>query len=542
MKLLSIFLAIFLMVGVAVAQDTDDTLVQAIGNDIENFNTVTQSLSTSSFAQSYVFPLLYDIDTNTGLPTDTGLTTWTISEDGLTYTFTVRDDANWSDGTPITANDVKFTMDAIAQPNVETIRKSFLDHISAINVIDDKTFEVVLTDPNCNIWNDLSTRIMPAHKFAADYSDFITSEFNQKPDISGGPYLLDEWAPDEYIRFKVNPSYWETLPDFEVLVMQVIPDPTVVVQSLISGDVDIAAITPEDASQLEGASNVTVLPLKVNYVYLLALNWADPANPTSSVAEDGTPIEQTPNKFFSDVRVRQAIAMGWDKDSAVTLVGEGASRLVGSISPAITWAYNDEVAPYAYDPEAAAALLDEAGWTLNADGIREKDGTLFEFELDYIPGSMSADDIAVLIQDQLGQLGIRVNLVAMEAGALVSTKLFSQTFDALIIGAAWDTPEPQVLSNLFLNSSQDVLGAGFNFFSYNNPQVDALLAQTGSNVDCSADTRGPLFKEIQKLLHDDVAADFISDTVAYSVFSNRIGNVVQGNWGFNDVQEWTVAQ
>jgi ABC-type transport system substrate-binding protein len=82
----------------------------------------------------------------------------------------------------------------------------------------------------------------------------------------------------------------------------------------------------------------------------------------------------------------------------------------------------------------------------------------------------------------------------METGALVSTKMFTQTYDALLIGATWDTPEPQVLTNLFMNSTQDVVNAGFNFSSYNNPAVDALLAQTGSNVDCSADTRGPLWR------------------------------------------------
>ena len=542
MKLALVLLAVVLSFGVVVAQDEGATLVQAIANDIENFNTVTQSLAASSVAQSYVFPILYDVDVNSGLPIATGLTSWQVSEDGLTYSFTIRPDANWSDGTPITSQDVKFTFDAIARPEIETIRKSFLEHISALNIIDDKHFDIVLTDPNCNIWGDLSTRIMPAHKFAADYSDFTTSEFNQKPDVSGGPYLLDEWAPDEYIRFTANPSYWKQVPAFATLVMQIIPDPAVVLQAISNGDVDMANITPEEAGQLEGVENISIYAIKANYVNLLVLNWADSANPQSAYAEDGSAIEQTPNKFFGDVRVRQAIAMGWDKDAALTLIGEGASRLVGSISPAITWAFNEEVAPYAYDPEAAAALLDEAGWTLNADGVREKDGVPFEFDLNYIPGNMSNSDVAPLIQDQLGQLGIQVNLQAMETGALVSTKAFPQTYDALLIGAAWDVPEPQVLTNLFLNSTQDVAGAGFNFASYVNPEVDALLAQTGSNVDCSADVRGPIFKQIQELVHADVAYDFISDTVAYTVFSNRVGSVVQGNWGFNEVQEWTVAQ
>ncbi len=534
-------LALFLSVGVATAQDEPATLVQAIANDIENFNTVTQSLSTSSIAQAYVFPPLFDFDTNSGLPIP-GLTSWTISDDGLTYTFTIRDDANWSDGTPITSKDVKFTFDAIAQPDVETIRKSFLEGISAINVIDDKTFEIVLTDPSCNVWGNLSTLIMPAHKFAADFSDFMSSDFNNKPDISGGPYILDEWSPDEFIRFQANPTYWKGKPAFDTLVMQVVPDPAVMTQGLITGDIDTAQITADAADQLTGYSNVRIYPVTLNAVIFMALNLNDPANPTAAYDDAGNPVEQTPNPFFGDVRVRQAIAMGWDKDAAITLQGEGTGRLVGTISPAITWAFNDQVQPYAYDPEAAAQLLDDAGWTLNADGVREKDGVPFAFTLNYIPGRFNSDDMAVLIQDQLGQLGIQVNVEGMETGALVTQKAFPQTFDAMILGATWDTPEPQVLTNLLLNSHQDVLGGGFDFASYVNPEVDDLLAQAGSNVDCSPATRAPIYKQIQAIVHNDVAYDFISDQVGYTVFSNQIGNVVPGNWGFNQIQDWTVGE
>ncbi len=534
-------LALLLSVGAAVAQDKSATLVEAFPNDIENFNTVTQSLSSSSIAESYLFPTLFDIDTDSGLPKP-GLTSWTISDDGLTYTFTIRDDANWSDGTPITSQDVKFTFDAIAQPDVETIRKSFLENISALNVIDDKTFEIVLTDPSCNVWGNLSTMILPAHKYAADFSDFMSSDFNNKPDISGGPYILDEWSPDEFLRFHANPTYWKGTPAFDTLVIQIIPDPAVMTQGLITGDIDYAQITADAADQLSGESNVSVYPITVNAVTMLILNNADPASPVSAYDDAGNLVEQAPNPFFGDVRVRQAIAMGWDKDAAVTLQGEGTSRLVGTISPAITWAFDNEDKPYAYDPEAAAALLDAAGWTLNADGVREKDGVPFEFSLDYIPGRFNSDEMAVLIQDQLGQLGIKVNVEGMETGALVTQKAYPQSFDAMILSASWDTPEPQILSNLLLNSHQDVLNGGFNFASYINPEVDNLLAQAGSNVDCSAATRAPIYQQIQKIVHDDVAYDFISDAVNYTAFSSRVGNVVPGNWGFNQIQEWTVAQ
>ena len=99
-----------------------------------------------------------------------------------------------------------------------------------------------------------------------------------------------------------------------------------------------------------------------------------------------------------------------------------------------------------------------------------------------------------------------------------------------------------MLSNLLLNSHQDVLGGGFDFGSYVNPEVDDLLAQAGSNVDCSPETRAPIYKQIQEIVHNDVAYDFISDQVGYTVFSNRIGNVIPGNWGFNQVQDWTLGE
>lgn len=540
-KLLVVLVALFCF-GAVAAQDAPTTLVSVIGNDIENFNTVTQSLATSSIAQSFVFPAIFDVDVNTGLPTDTGLTTWTVSEDGLVYTFTIRDDANWSDGTPISANDVKFTFDAIARPDVETIRKGFIGNISALNVLDDKTFEIVLGAPDCNIWGNLSTLIMPSHKFAADYSDFLSSDFNNAPDISGGPYLLDEWAPDEFVRYTANPSFYKGQAQIDTLVLQVMPDPAVVAQALIAGQVDYSGVSADALAQVEGQPNINLLTTKVNYVQFLALNLGDPENPGSAYDEEGNPVEQAANPLFSDVRVRQAIAMGWDKDAVIEIKPAGTSRMVGSIPPSITWAYNNDIEPYAYDPDAAGDLLDEAGWTLNDAGTREKDGVPFEFELGYIAGNNNSDEIAVIIQDQLGQIGINVNLLSMEAGAMISTRAYPQTFDAIILGATWDTPEPQVLTNLFLNSHQDIVNAGFNFASYVNPAMDTLLDQAGSVGDCSAEARAPLYHDIQQIIHDEVPYDFISDATAYHAFSTRVQGVVAGNWGLNPIEEWYIGE
>jgi ABC-type transport system substrate-binding protein len=129
----------------------------------------------------------------------------------------------------------------------------------------------------------------------------------------------------------------------------------------------------------------------------------------------------------------------------------------------------------------------------------------------------------------------------MEVGALISERAYPQTFDAMILNISWSTPEPQILTNLILNSQQDIVNGGFNFPSYINPEMDALLQQAGSSVDCSAEARAPFYYQIQQISHDEVAYDVISDSVIMAAFSNRIQNVESSNWGFSDIQTWTIA-
>src|SRR5690606_25344327 len=369
----------------------------------------------------------------TGLPVSgEGLTTWELSDDGLTYTFTVREDATWSDGTPITTADIDFTFNAILSENVETHRKSNLAQVSDIRVIDDRTIEVEFAAADCNALENINIWIMPAHKFAADYSDFTTNPFNESPDISAGPYIFAERVADEYIRFTANPDYWAGTPQIDEFVFRVIPDPVIMAQALSIGDVHYAELSSADAEMLEGNSNVVLHRVPSNSFLMMGFNHADPTNPQPAYDESGNALEQGEHPIFGDVRVRQAIIMGWNHDDAITLSGGTAKRVATTIPSAVSWAHNPDLEPYPYDPEAAAALLDEAGWVMNeSTGVREKDGMALEFQLDYAAGRF--DDVAALIADQLGQIGVRVNLNGGELGAIVSERVFPQKHDAWLI-------------------------------------------------------------------------------------------------------------
>jgi len=157
-----------------------------------------------------------------------GLTSWTVSDDGLTYTFTIKDNANWSDGTPITSDDMIFTIGAIQNPDIATSLESNIALVKEVNKIDDKTYAIVLTEPDCAALSQLgSIRFLPAHKFAADYSDWDTNAINQHPDISGGPYILEDWTPDEGQRYITNNTYYGGAPKIKYLVNKVIGEQTV---------------------------------------------------------------------------------------------------------------------------------------------------------------------------------------------------------------------------------------------------------------------------------------------------------------------------
>ena len=545
----TVFLMVLVFVAIpaaiALAQGPEETLIRTtLGGDISTLNPALIADSASIDVSSFLWDGLFEADPNTGEPLPK-LATWELSDDGLTYTFTINEDAVWSDGTPITAADVEFTYNAIINDAVSSPRKSDMELIQSFNVVDDKTFEVVLAAPNCTIWGSAfgSLTPVPSHLYAADFSDFVDNPINLEPTVTSGPYVVDEYSPGDFVRLRANENYWLGAPQIPYILNRVIPDTAVVNQALLSGETDYAFMYPDQLEQLGDTSmfNVSVLPL--NNTPLFYMNWEDPTDPQPAWDEDGNPVEQTPNQFFSDVRVRQAIAMGYDKSAIMGTLGpDGGYLQSGPFTPMFAWAQNPDVQPYSYDPEAAAALLDEAGWILNPDtGIREKDGVPFSFELVYSPLVDLYTNIALVAQDQLGQLGIEMEVTSMEWSAYLSDVLIPQKFDATIVGFGGGT-EVDGIAYAILYSHNDVPGTGFNGTSYVNPEVDALLEQGRSTVGCSQEERADAYRQIAQIVHDDVAYDFTVGTNQVHVMNARIQGFEPGpfNSAFN-ITGWSIG-
>lgn len=531
-------------------QDSDTIIIRGFGN-LVTYNPALTSDGASLQAFGLLFPLPFETDRFTGEPVP-GLTSYEISDDSLTYTFTIRDDAVWSDGTPITSADMKFVIEAVQTEDVASVWETNVTSIESVNIIDDKTYEIVLNDVNCAALTDLGgIRFMPSHRFAADFSDFNDSPFNQNPDISGGPYILEEWVPDEFQRFRANPTYWRGEPPIPFLINRVIGEQAQAILSIQSGEIDYTYFQGDLFEQIADRSNLQWEIYPQFSVNFLSLNWADPNNPQPSFGEDGSPVEQTPHPLFSDVNVRKAVAMGYNKaDILATLGGpEGGTPLVSFVHPSISWAYNSDLSPYPYDPAAAMQLLEEAGWVdTDGDGVREcrgcataEEGTPLAFTISYSDILKFFETTALVAQDQLSQIGFSVELLKVEWANYITDVYFGQKYDATPMsnsGGGGGPPDPNFFASL-IRSTEDTPGSGNNLASYVNPEVDRLLEEGLAVPGCDQAARAEIYKEIQRILYEDVAYDWTFVPNIWQTANKRVAGFNPGpNWVFYGYTSW----
>jgi peptide/nickel transport system substrate-binding protein len=472
----------------------------------------------------------------------------------LTYTFKIRDGAQWSDGKPITSADMKFTIDAIMSDKVESALKQNTALIKEVKVVDDQTYQIILKQVNCAAMTDFGQfPFMPSYRFKPDFSDLKDNPLNTKPDVSGGPYILKEWKSDEFVSFTANPSFWKGAPKIPNLVIRIIPDPTIMIQSFEANQLDYGNLQGDLFEQISNKDNLNYVAYPQVTVTFMSMNWADPTDPQSAYDKDGKPNpNQKPHPIFSDVKVRQAVAMGYNKDDVLSTLGDnGGTRLVGVVAPTVKWAYNSDVQPYAFDPKAAAQLLDEAGWKLNSTtGIREKNGNPLKFTISYSDIIKSFETTALVAQDQLKQLGMDVTLKKLpDFPTYLNEVYYGQKYDLTPMSNshAGGPPDPDEFTTL-LDSHGDVPGGGGNnLASYVNPTVDDLIVKAKSAPGCKPADRAPFYQQIQKIVHDDVGYEFTFTPNLYQITNKRVGNFTVGaTWGYygytDHVSEWTLRQ
>lgn len=512
--------------------------------DAELLNPILSSETASAAVNGMIFPGLIGQDPFSGEFTPDGAMaeSWEASEDGLTWTFKLRDGVTWSDGDPVDAADFKYTYDAIANDAIETPRKSVLEGIESIETPDPLTIVVKFSEVRCDGLRNLALGWLPSHLYAADFSDIMENDYNEAPPVSAGPFVFNTWTRDDNLTVTRNDSYWEGAPNMEGMIFKVVPDPGAQLAQLQAAEIDVMAVQPNQLATAQTIPDTKIFNAKTDGYSYIGLNLANPANPQPGQDENGNLIEQEPHPILSDLNVRKAIAHSLDYATIIDQVflGQGY-QIPANILPAVPWAYNDALQPYAYDLEMARQLLEEAGWVdSDGDGVREKDGNKLSLALVTNAGNTTREDLGALVQDQLTQVGFAIDFQAIDFGVMVE-QMLGQTYDMVIIGWAGRGTDPN--DDSFWHTKFDTPGSGFNFTSYHNPAIDELLQKGVTVPGCATEERAPTYKQIQEIIHADVPYVFISGNVGNTAYTNKWQGIEPGLWSFYyNVHQWSLSQ
>lgn len=553
----------------AAAQDeccNGGTIIEGnLGGDVATMNPILSSDTASQRIISLTNVGLLGVDPEQGViaPSQPGalVDTWDISDDGLVYTFHLRDDLQWSDGTPITSADVMYSWEAIkagAEGLIDVPASYVIDPTGATGILDvtapdENTIVVTFATAECTALNYAGSIVpVPAHVLPADVADLMDADYNLNPTVTSGPFGFAEFRPGEQTSLAANPNYSDPINGVGVVpagyIYKNVPDSVIMVQQFLAGELNIID-GPNVASRADiRASDSQVYDYPGNSWDYMAFNLADPNNPQNAFDADGNPIDQGHHPLFGDVNVRQALAHAVDVDSIVqaAVFNEG-TRMSSFLVPA-SWAFDTELPMITFDPDLAASMLEEAGWTdEDGDGVREahgalyaEDGTPFSFTLYTNEGNARREAIGTLIQDQLADVGVQVDFQTIDFNTLLDI-MDSQTFDSVILGWRNSYPDDPDATQLFTPAG-DVIPGGSNNTSYNNPEFVELNNQAKNVPGCAPEERAPLYAQMQAIFQQDLPyLPLFATNGMYAAGANVEGFDPRPSNLLWNVDEWSVA-
>ena len=423
-------------------------------------------------------------------------TDWTISDDGLEYTFNLREGVTFHDGTPFNAEAVKFNFDRMLDENHPFADTGpfplsfFFSSVENVEVVDDLTVKFTLNEAFAPFMSNLASPtgliVSPAavEQYGADYG---------RHPVGTGPFKFEEWQSNTSVVASRNADYWDGAPSLEAVIFRPITDANTRVAEMLSGGIDVLLETPPDnVAQFRDDANFEVVEAVGPHVWYVMLN-----------AKEGP---------FADVRVRQAVNYAVNKESLVNDVLQGTAEVsAGPIPPAFNWAYNEEVDPYPYDPEKAKALLAEAG----AEGA-----SLTFFVTEGGSGMLDPVPMGTAIQADLAAVGLDVEIETYEWNTFLSEVNPGLEGKADMAEMAWMTSDPDTLPFLTLRTAAWPEEGGFNSSYYSNPEVDELLDQ--ARVSTDPDERADLYKQVQAIAHEDAPWLFVANWKQNAVVTSAV--------------------
>lgn len=495
----------------------------AIAQDITSFNEYTGFGETTETAiLDQLFPTLLveqpDYEQHPPSFAPNLAISWAFSDDNRTLTFKLRPNARWSDGTPVTAEDVAFTFRVQKDPRLSWPGQEIKDFIEAVEVVSptevrfrfSRAYPYQLMDAN-------DGHILPAHAWGAIPLEAWPHTDFSRVLVTSGPFRVGSHLPQQVLTLVRDPAFWEPpKPYLDRVVLKVIPDTGQQLAQLLAGLVDVVLmVPPREAVELKRHPKVEVVevPSRVwGYV-----GWNNRRQP------------------FSDRRVRRALTMAINRQAIVDTVYWGLARVAKGPIPSTMWAANRNLKPLPYDPHQAAALLDAAGVVdRNGDGFRDWQGKTWAIELLYPSVNTLRAQVALMIQADLAKVGVRVELTPMEFTAMMARQE-AGNFDAVL--SAWSEATKVDLTSAWVTPSATT--GSNNFIGYSNPEVDHLALQAREEGDLA---KAKVFWDrAQELIVEDQPVTFLYEGVQLVGISRRIkgANINPASVFFN-LAEWYV--
>jgi peptide/nickel transport system substrate-binding protein len=445
---------------------------------------------------------------------------WTLSPDGLAYTFVLRPTLLWQDGTPLTTDDVVFTYELLRSPDLRAAPglTGPLQDVRVVQV-DARTLRVELTRPFAPLPAYLTVGILPRHILgSSSAASLIDDLFNQRP-VGAGPYRIAELSAERAV-LEANPGYHLGQPYIQRLELNFYRDEGALLAALKAGQIQGAVFTggirPAERQRLELRGDLRLSLLPANEVTFVYLN-----------------LNRTQ---FEDRRVRQALFHAIDRQALNESIFGGQVQLAVSPLPAGSWAARSTLERFDSNPETAARLLDAAGWLLNARNVRARGGRDLAFEL-LVNNDPVKVAVATAVADAWGKLGVPVTVSTLGATALVRDRLEPRSFDAVLFSQISPAdPDPYA----FWHSSQRGLRAA-NLSTFADARVDQILDEARSQA--SQIRRGELYTEFQEIFAEEMPAiPLYASTELYVQPTNlhgvRLSSLANPGSRFWQVQEW----
>ncbi len=520
------------------------TLYRNMTSEPQNLNPLTGKDLYERIVNDYVFEALTERDLDTGELKGLLAERWEVSEDGRTVTFHLRPEARFSDGHPVTAEDVVFSYEAVTNPKIDArSMASYFSDCESCEALGPHTVRYRWKQPyfkTAEVSGGMAP-VLPRHL----YEENVRSEekgvrFNDLVQgfVGSGPYVFDSWTTGQEIILRRNDRYWGKPRAFDRVVFRLILEEQASVQAFLSGDLHAVSLSPEWWIKLAARPDRG----KAFRMY----RYGTPANGYSFIGwnnatyetvtgADGEPERVArPHPIFGEPRVRRAMTHLIDRKRLLQYIYQG----MGQVATGPFWPEGPQAAPdvepLPYDRAKAMALLAEAGWKdRDADGwLEDPEGNRFEYEWTIPSGNQVAQDLARILKEEFRRAGIDVQISFVEWSVFV-LKLDQRDFDAVIL--AWGGGGVESDPYQIWHSDQ-IANQGHNFISFRNARADELIMRARAELD--ADVRNALYHEFHRLLHREQPYTFFIARESRMAVRAEVRNTIVHKLGMEPEEWW----